>query len=63
MRKVNITVDAIGGIKFDAEGFNGQGCLEATKVFENVFAGKQGPRNIKGEFYLPDDKVRETQRV
>ena len=53
MKQVTITVDAVGGVKIDAEGFVGNTCDDATKVFAQAFAGEQTDRQEKPEYYQP----------
>lgn len=41
-RKIKITIDPLGNASFDAIGFQGQGCKDATKVMEAALAHGSG---------------------
>ena len=41
-KKIKITIDPIGKAVIEADGFQGQGCTEATKLIEDALAGGDG---------------------
>lgn len=47
-REILLHVEATGKAKVEAAGFEGGECLDATKVFENLFAKEDGPREMVG---------------
>lgn len=48
-KKVFIHVSPYGETKIEAEGYEGGTCLDATKVFEDMFTGTAKPREMVGE--------------
>lgn len=47
-KKVLMHVDANGKAKIEAQGYEGEGCLDATAVFEGLFSKEEGPREMVG---------------
>jgi hypothetical protein len=45
-RKIKITISPLGEATFDAIGFSGQGCKEATKVLEDALASGDGEMEV-----------------
>ena len=46
-RKIKITIDPLGNASFDAIGFQGQGCKDATKVMEQALANGDGDMTME----------------
>lgn len=44
MKKLTITIDAIGKPKVEADGFNGVGCMTASKKILDAFNDKDSQR-------------------
>ncbi len=42
MKRLVITISPVGTPRIEAEGFNGQGCAEASKHIEDALAGGSG---------------------
>jgi hypothetical protein len=51
MAEIRITIDKIGKVKMDAEGFTGEACRDATGSFEQALAGVEVQRDLKSEYY------------
>lgn len=49
-RQIKITVDPLGNTKIDAEGFQGESCLDATRGLELALQGASQDRNLKPEY-------------
>lgn len=58
-RKVTVTIDAMGNPKFEAHGFNGQGCEDATRGLEQALSGGSGgvEKTYKDEWYNEADEA------
>lgn len=54
-RRVVVAVSPLGTVKIDAQGFVGNSCENATKAFEEVFAGNTS-RDYKPEYYEADEE-------
>ncbi len=50
MKKIEITIDADGGVEVEAFGFHGKGCAQEVDVFANALGEKIEVKK-KGEFY------------
>ena len=63
-RKVNVTIDPMGNVTIDAEGFKGQGCVDKTMPIEQVFqqTGRQSRRTYK-DSYTESEGVAQNQEV
>jgi len=48
-RYIDLTVDTHGKATVAANGFEGGTCLDATSVFEGLFAKQDAPREMVGE--------------
>ena len=48
-KRVLLHVNPNGQTNVEAEGYEGGTCLDATKVFEDMFAKTVGPREMVGE--------------
>lgn len=49
MKTIDLEIGPDGKAKVQANGFEGGTCLDATKVFESLFAKEDGPRQMVGE--------------
>lgn len=59
-RKVVIKFDALGGVAIDAVCYQGASCKEATKAYEELFAGGTNKKSSdKPEFFESDDGEKE----
>lgn len=51
-KEIHITFAANGEVKIDAIGFQGCGCTDATKVFEEAISGAAPKkRQLKSEYF------------
>ena len=57
-KKIIITITKEGEIKIEAQGYEGSGCLKATKPFEQAF-GAVTERELKEEYYTEKEKDEE----
>lgn len=48
-KKINMHFDPNGGVKIEAEGYDGGTCIDATAPFEALFATEVAPRQATGE--------------
>lgn len=48
-KKVKMHFDVNGGVKIEAEGYEGGTCLDATKPFEDIFGKEERSREMVGE--------------
>jgi len=48
-REIHLIVDQTGKATVSAHGYEGGTCLDATNVFENMFAKVDAPREMVGE--------------
>lgn len=53
MKQVTIKFDAVGNTQIEADGFVGNTCEDATKVFEDAFGGVEQGREQKPEYHQP----------
>lgn len=51
IKRIDITIDADGGVEVEAVGFKGKGCSEAIDMFSKVL-GETVEVKKKSEFYL-----------
>lgn len=56
-KQVRVTIGPDGKVKFEADGFVGSSCEEATSFLEKAFAGKSVSRELKPEYYEVDGSV------
>ena len=49
MKKIKVTIDQLGGATVEAIGFNGQGCIEATRKIEAALGSEPAVRIEKPE--------------
>lgn len=49
MRTIEMETTPDGKVRIAAQGFEGGTCLDATKVFETMFAKEEAPREMVGE--------------
>lgn len=47
MKKVIVTINPVGKTTIDAQGFNGNGCAEATEKLEKALAGDGQVERVK----------------
>lgn len=52
VQKIEVVITPDGEVKIEAKGFNGKGCLAATKAFEDAL-GVAGKRTEKTEIHAP----------
>lgn len=64
-RKIVMRFDAAGGVEIDAVCFQGSGCKEATKAYEQLFeSGTNRKSSDKPEMFEDDaDRESVTQRM
>ena len=57
-KQIKIIIDKEGNPVIKAEGFAGEGCLEATKSFENIFSGGEDNMTVEKteDFYSVDNE-------
>jgi hypothetical protein len=62
-RKIKISISPLGAPTIEAQGFNGQGCTDATKAIETALAGGQGgiTREMKPEWFNSNDASQDEQ--
>lgn len=49
-RKIRLVIDQVGKARVEAEGFAGQGCVDATRAIERALAGNaEVDRSMKAE--------------
>ena len=48
-RRIHVKVSPSGEISVEAEGFNGKGCIDATKAIEDALGTRTG-RTLKPQF-------------
>lgn len=64
MKKLIITIPQFGAPKIEAEGFNGEGCVEASKPFERILSGGATEnREFKPEWQNSDSTAEEEERL
>lgn len=49
MKTIDLVIGPDGKAVVSANGFEGGTCLDATKVFEQIFSKEDGPREMVGE--------------
>jgi len=54
--QIIVTVDVLGRVKIDAQGFHGKSCTEAIEQIEIALGGMQ-QRKEKPEFYAPPNST------
>lgn len=50
-RQIRIRIDQAGNVRYEAEGFVGNSCKEATQVFEQAFVGTSKKDEDKPEAF------------
>lgn len=58
-RKIRVSIDPLGNTTVDAQGFQGQGCADATKVIEQALMNGSGEMEsvMKPEWNETEDVV------
>ncbi len=56
-REFDITIGPGGQVELHIQGYKGNACLEAAKLFEQI-VGELKARQETSEFYEPDEEVR-----
>ena len=57
MGKIIVTIDPVGRPKWEAEGFVGQSCKDATKCLEDAFMGADMDTDDKPEIYMEEEDI------
>jgi hypothetical protein len=57
MKSIKVTIDQLGGAKVEAIGFNGIGCVEATKKIEAALGGEPAVRVEKPEIHSTENET------
>lgn len=62
-KSITVKIDPMGNPEIEANGFNGQGCAEATKGLEEALAGGSGEfsREYKPEWNNPEDNTNQEE--
>lgn len=55
--RIIATIDILGKVQLDAEGFIGNTCEAATKQLQAVLAGKEESNTYKPEYYAANESV------
>lgn len=55
-REYEITIGPTGEVEIHVEGFQGKGCVEAVRFFEQIVGQTQELRHTSG-YYEPDEDV------
>ena len=56
MPKIKVTIDTVGRPSWEAEGFTGQSCKDATKSLEDAFLGAAMETEDKEEIHMVDEQ-------
>ncbi|MBL9167300.1 MAG: DUF2997 domain-containing protein [Verrucomicrobiales bacterium] len=57
-REFDITIGPDGKVELHVSGYEGKGCLEAVRFFEQII-GRVQSRQETTEFYGPEEEVRQ----
>lgn len=57
MKKIIVTIDKRGAVKFEAKGFEGRECLRATENFEKLLGGRILEQQMKRPEEMEKEKL------